>query len=244
MSSDQRRNLADYRLKLYAGFMSNHDFLWFSSLEISKVAATIPIIHSYALSYAINGFSYGICTRNFPTYDSDISQMLANGAYATPATPRNRVRSTRFTQNALDSMTLMTAAPNGKNSPSLGFRIVLNPAVEWDAGFSFYLFADSNFRPPAVVRLGKKGCPVRFSWEELPSPVAVFSKTATQPTHALNPLDIAGQVVSCEPVSIPPHMLFKESEIRQDWFVFAGKHKVHVPKRIFERKMQMAGAEA
>jgi hypothetical protein len=120
----------------------------------------------------------------------------------------------------------------------------LNPAIELNSGFSFYLFADAGFAPPAVVRLGKKGCPVRFRWEELQSPVAKFQEDVTQTTHAVNPLDIAGKIASCEPVAIPPHLLFKEAEITQDWFVFAGKHRVHVPQRIFARQLYPAEQQA
>lgn len=222
-------------IRLYAGRFYNHDYLWFSSFEISKTAATSPLIHNYALSYAISGYSYGIYIGSTPRYNEDLASMPA---YATPARPLGPVSRTRFTQNAVNSRSLRTDdAPRGSNSPSLGWRLVLDPlwrsvgAFEVSQGFSFYLFARDGFRPPSVVRLGKKGCPIRFEWEEISPAVAVYTSEATCPTHAVNPLDVQGEIVSYDPLPIPPHLIFRVAEIRNDWFVFSRNAIVHVPRR-------------
>jgi CRISPR-associated protein Csc1 len=232
---DGRLDLKAQGLRLYAGRFYNHDYLWFSSFEISKTAATLPLIHNYALSYAISGYSYGVYAGNTPRYVEDLDAMLA---YATPARPQGTVTRTRFTQNAVNSRTLRTDdAPRGSNSPALGWRLVLDPI--WHAGsreketigFTFYLFAREPFRPPAVVRLGKKGCPIRLEWEEVAPAVATFTENAVSPTHFVNPLDVQGELVSYEPLSIPPHLILRVAEIRRDWFVFSNKHVVHIPRR-------------
>jgi hypothetical protein len=98
-------------------------------------------------------------------------------------------------------------------------------------GFSFYLFARASFRPPSVVRLGKKGCPIRLDWQEITGALALFVDNAVRPTHAVNPLDVQGEIVAYEPLPIPPHLIFRVAEIQKDWFVFAGEHIVHVPHR-------------
>jgi CRISPR-associated protein Csc1 len=223
-------------IRLYAGRFYNHDYLWFSSFEISKTAATLPLIHNYALSYALTGYSYGVYYGSTPRYDEDLRAMPA---YATPARPGGSVARTRFTQNAVNSRTLRTDdAPRGSNSPSLGWRLVLDPV--WSSagdtggqpGFSFYLFGRDSFRPPAVVRLGKKSCPVRLHWEEIGPAVAVFTSEPIRPTHAVNPLDVQGAIVSYEPLAIPPHLVFRVAEVSNDWFVFSGEHRVHVPRRL------------
>ena len=48
-------------------------------------------------------------------------------------------------------------------------------------------------------------------------------------------LDISGKVISYDPISLPPHMLFRTAEITEDWFIFSGKHRVHVPGRVIEK---------
>lgn len=231
----ERLDLNAKGIRLYAGRLYNHDYLWFSSFEISKTAATLPLIHNYALSYAISGYSYGISVGSMPRYTQDIDAMPI---YATPARPQGSVARTRFTQNAVNSRTLRTDdAPRGSNSPALGWRLVLDPVwrtsvAESDMpGFVFYVFARSPFHLPAVVRLGKKGCPVRLEWLEVTPAVAILTDSAVRPTHAVNPLDIQGEIVSYDPLPIPPHLVFRSAEISKDWFIFAEQHCVHVPRR-------------
>lgn len=231
---NERIDLGSRGISLYAGHLYNHDYLWFSSFEISKTAATWPLIHNYALSYAISGYSYGIYFGSTPRYFEDLQAM---SAYVTPARPTHTVKRTRFTQNAINSRTLRTDdAPRGSNSPALGWRLVLDPVWRDQGqddlmGFSFYLFARDGFRPPSVVRLGKKGCPIRFEWEQITPAVATFSERVVCPTHAVSPLDVAGVILTYDPVAIPPHMVLRTAEIKDDWFVFSGLHVVHVSRR-------------
>jgi len=241
----EQLDLNSQGIRLNAGTLYNHDYLWFSSFEISKTAATAPLIHNYALSYAVSGYSYGVYVGNTPRYDEDLASMPA---YATPARPLGPVSRTRFTQNAVNSRSLRTDdAPRGSNSPSLGWRLVLDPVWRTNGvpgaspGFLFYLFAKNEFRPPCVVRLGKKGCPIRFDWQEISPAVAVFATHAVRPTHAVNPLDAQGEIVSYDPVAIPPHLIFRFAEIRKDWFVFSGEHVIHVMRRFVASQKSSSG---
>lgn len=81
----ERLDLNAQGIRLYAGRLYHHDFLWFSSFEISKTAATFPLIHNYALSYAVSGYSHGVYRGSTPRYAEDLNAMPA---YATPARPR------------------------------------------------------------------------------------------------------------------------------------------------------------
>jgi CRISPR-associated protein Csc1 len=233
-------DLSSQGIRLYAGRLYNHDYLWFSSFEISKTAATAPLIHNYALSFAVSGYSHALYIGNAPRYAEDLNVMPA---YTTPARPERPVARTRFTQNAVNSRSLRTDdAPRGSNSPALGWRLVLDPvwsSGETDgnpSGFGFYLFARDPFRPPAVVRLGKKSCPVRMYWKEIAPAVAILTDQPIRPTHAVNPLDVGGDILAFEPVSIPPHLIFRAAEIGSDWFVFSGEHRVHLPRRFAARQ--------
>lgn len=231
----ERLDLNAQGIRLYAGWLYNHDYLWFSSFEISKTAATLPLIHNYALSYALSGYSYGVYVGSTPRYEEDLNAMAV---YATPARPHATVGRTRFTQNAVNSRTLRTDdAPRGSNSPSIGWRLVLDPV--WrnstpridSVGFTFYLFSRRDYHPPAVVRLGKKGCPIRLEWKEISPAMAIYTTEPMRPTHAVNPLDVQGEIVSYDPLPIPPHLIFRIAEIRNDWFVFSNEHIVHVSRR-------------
>src|SRR5882724_11440479 len=95
-------HLNETGLRLYAARLYNHDYLWFSSFEISKTAGTAPAIHGYALSYAISNYAYGIYFAGGPRYEEDLGAM---SAYSTPARPVGEPSATRFTQNAINSLT-------------------------------------------------------------------------------------------------------------------------------------------
>ncbi len=230
-------DLNGHGVRLFAGRLWNHDFLWFSSFEISKVAATLPYLHNYALTYALSDFSYGISVTGVPRYDDDLTQMPL---YCTPAEARTAARA-RITQNALNDRTGRTDdGPGGRNTPDLGWRVVLSPVYATpdrpsDASFRFYCFTWDTEAPRSMARLGKKSCPVRIAWEELERPIARFVDEPVIPTHPVNPLDVGGRLLAYEPISLPPHLLLRRPEIVEDWIVQARDHRVHVPVRVMAR---------
>lgn len=237
--------LADYGVRVFFGRLYNHDYLWFSSTEISKVSTTLPVIHNYALTYALASFSYAAFWGNTPHYAEDLPQMPI---YTTPAIADYAPR-TKITYNAIDSLNLRTDLGPSVNTPNLGWRVYLDPAYErqgktrTDKGFTFYafvfvkehtaVFGDSQ--PQSVFRLGKKGAPVRVWWQEISNPLAVFREEPTRPGHIVNPLDISGQLRAFDVVSIPPHLLLRSVEIANDWFIYGGGAPVHLPKTVRER---------
>ncbi len=224
-------------ISLFKGRLFNHDYLWFSSTEIAKVSATWPVIHNYALSYALSQYSYGIYLGNTPQYDKDLARMPV---YATPAINPGATKTT-ITFNALDELTLRTDVGGKINTPNLGKRVVIDPcfiaskAAPVEEGYSFYCFTDKNYCLPSVVRLGKKGCPIRIHWRQITAPKAQFTDEIVTPAHPVNPLDISGQVVAYEPIAIPPHMLFRQAEIRSDWFINDKGEMILLPKRIRQK---------
>lgn len=231
-------SLRDVGIRLFACHLYNHDYLWFSSSEISKQSTTLPIIHNYALTYSLGDFSYGISKNASPQYDADLRHIPV---YATPALSTRWSR-TRITYNAVNSCTLRTDdAPRGVNSPDVGWRNYVDPVYPKDEreaeliGFFCYLFTFDQRVPKGVTRLGKKGAVVRVRWKEIENPLAVFCAEPVRPSHPVNPLDVNGQVITFDPISIPPHLLLRTSEVSDDWFVFNGGHRVHVPKRVMIR---------
>jgi CRISPR-associated protein Csc1 len=237
----QAIRLYEHGVRVFAGRLYNHDYLWFSSNEISKVSTTQPFLHNYALCYALSQRSYRICTGSTPKYfENPDGEFGAMPLYATPAHASN-VRRTTITFNALDDLTLTTGDSKAMNTPNLGKRVYLD--LLWErqdterpkSGYKFYVFTFDDYRLPSAFRLGKKGAPVRVRWEELPNAVAVLRDSPTQPSHVVNPLDISGHLVSYDPISIPPHLLLRIAMLERDWFVFSGAHVIHVPKRVLDR---------
>lgn len=228
-------------VRVLVGRLYNHDYLWFSSNEISKISTTQPVIHNYALCYALSNRSFGVYIGSTPKYVEDPDgEFGAMPIYATPAYTEWASHTT-ITFNALDTLTLTTGDSKTLNTPNLGKRVYLDPVWEhWDAGrpskgYQFYVFAFERYRLPGVIRIGKKGSPARIWWKDIPQPVAIFREGKQQPTHLINPLDINGKLISYDPVIIPPHLLLRFSAIAEDWWVFSEGHAIQVPKRVLAR---------
>jgi CRISPR-associated protein Csc1 len=230
-------NLEEAGYSFLEGRLYNHDSLWFSSTEIAKVSSTWPVIHNYALSYSLAQYSHGLSKGSYPHYEEDLASMPL---YTTPAICSSVTR-TAITLNAVDDLTLRTDAGGKINTPNLGKRVVVDPYFELlregrrlEGGYNFFCFVRGGYCPPSVTRLGKKGCPVRIYWRRIEFPLAFFREEAVVPVHPINPLDISGDVLSYEPIILPPHMLFRRAEICRDWFVNTDGRMVLLPKRVRE----------
>lgn len=215
----------------------NHDYLWFSSSEISKVSVTYPVIHNYALSYSLSDHSYGIYLGSTPRYEEDLVRMPL---YATPAVAEFCTKTT-ITYNAMDDRTLRTdTGPSGALTPMLGQRVYIDPVFEFNGGpaifgFRFYIFTFDGSVPRGVARIGKKRIPVRVKWEEIENPRVIYKEDEVQPTHPINPLDLTGEAMRYEIINIPPHLLLRNATVKADWFVFLKRHAIQVPKRVIGR---------
>jgi len=227
-------SLRDHGVRLFVGRVFNHDYLWFSATEISKRSETIPVLHNYALTYALGDFSYWQGPPT-PRYESDLDQIPL---YALPAASDAATR-TRLTYNAVNSRTLRTDdKPANVNAPDLGQRTYLDPVLDTQPGkgFTVYVFTFDEANPKSLFRLGKKGAALRAHWIEVDQPRAVMRDAPVEPTHPVNPLDVSGEILTYEPVMMPPHLLLRRTQIRDDWFVFAEldrtRHRIHVPRRV------------
>jgi len=223
-------------IQVFYGCLSLHDYLWFSSTEISKISTTIPVIHNYALSYALNQFSYAIFFGNTPRYEEDFKRFKC---YATPSISFGSHRET-ITYNALNDLK-QTPGQSKINTPNYGWKNVVVPNYfskeEKDNlyAFKFFVFTLNGYKLPSLIRLGKKGATCRVFWEELEKPIAKFSEKCLLPSHPINPLDVRGEVIRGGIVKIPPHSFYRVVTIKNDWFIFHSSKTVHIPKIVLER---------
>jgi len=225
-------------VRLFHGRLYNHDYLWFSSNEISRVSTTQPFLHNYALCYALARRSHRTCIGSVPKYVTDPDgEFGAMSVYATPGRAE-RVQRTAITFNAINDLSLTTGDSKTLNTPNFGKRVYLNP--QWEphdasrpqAGYECYVFVFDDYQLPGAFRLGKKGAPVRARWQEIDNPLAMFRTEAIEATHAVNPLDVGGKRVTFDIIFIPPHSIMRTGTIAEDWFVFKGPHRVHIPLRV------------
>jgi len=249
-TDDRRHNLQNAGLTLWQGRFENHDFLWFATTDLNATASTWPILHNYALTYAICQYSHAAYRGFRPSYDADLDRMRA---YALPAqnAPAGR---TSFTLNAIDEITQRTdkiVGSDGKlrdakfNTPKLGRRVCLTPTMtiparSGPAGFEVYAFGWDGFAPPSVFRLGKKGCPIRVWWEKIQDANPILDDTLFSPVHPVNPRDLLGSqadsLVAYYPAFLPPHLLYTRATLRNEWKIrLATGGWIHVPARVVRR---------
>lgn len=228
--------LEDAGVRLYAGWGMPHDYLWFSSTESAQVSTTFAILHGYALTLSLSQRSWACAPPN-PDYERDLGLC---SYYALPAAWPGAPR-VRITQNAVDDRTNRTDTGEGRNTPSLSYRVCVAPApraLQPDAGFRVFAFAfGGEGPPPGVTRLGKKGCAMRWRWSEATEATIRFSDDVVRPSHPVSPLDLshAGGAVSYQPVALPPHLLYQFAELRNEPVVQLGRETVHVPARVLRR---------
>lgn len=230
--------LANYDIRLFHAILEAHDFLWFSSYDVSTISSTEVVVHNYALTYALSRFERGVVAKQTPTYEEDLAQMPF---YATPADLLLRdnpfAGKIKQTWNALDTRTQQTQDPDFKkrNTPMIGKRVVIAPMTR----FSFYLFTFKRQYPPSTIRLGKKRVPCRVHYTEIPTPLAHYQSRTFAPTHLVNPLDVQGSVETFNPISIPPHLLLRHARLCDDYAVSYKQkrvyHTIHVPVRILQQ---------
>lgn len=253
--------LSDHGIRLWHGRLENHDFLWFATTDVNATATTWPVLHNYALTYAICQFTYAAFSGHTPRYDADFARRVrqtdwseeqADGvermpAHALPAMAPRAGR-TIFTQNAIDDLTVGTAgtvSSSGKavaargNIPKLGRRVCIAPTMRRN-GFEFFVFTWEGFRPPGAFRLGKKGCPMRARLDAVDEEKAIAHLVEDQfrPCHLVNPRDLLDQrsAVSYWPVIMLPNFLCREVTLRGEWAVVLDRGRfVHVPRRVVAR---------
>ncbi len=230
--------LADHGIRLFYAVLEPHDFLWFSSYDVSTVSSTEVVVHNYALTYALSRFERGVVTKQAPTYEEDLTQMPF---YATPADLLLRdnpfAGKVKQTWNALDTRTQQTQDPDFKkrNTPMLGTRVAIAPMTK----FFFYVFTLEGQLPPGAIRLGKKRAPCRIHYTEIDKPVARYQDHTFATSHLVNPLDVRGNVEAFNPINIPPHLLLRHARLRDDYVVTRKQdrtyHAIHVPSRVLQR---------
>ena len=206
------------------------DYLWFASFEWGREIETAPLLHGYALSFALASVERVVALGGTPNYDKDLLNL---DLYCTPATLSTRSASARqrgvFTYNSVDNPTQLTQAlriGDKANDPKFGRRHVLLPGLRFD----LVVFLRNGAVLPRVFRLGKKRSPVVVERAELLTGRAFHGDAV--PDHAVNPRDVEGHVRSCIPRPMPPHMIYERASIADDEFVRTERMIVHVPQRV------------
>jgi CRISPR-associated protein Csc1 len=226
---------------IYQCELELHDSLYFATREIGRLYETEPIIHNYALCYALglvdsqiyattvaeeDSYRY-FCQEQVPKYEQHLTPLNQQGIYVTPARAINHsaVLSTwKYANNKYH----VEMEKTQKNIPSFGRTKEIAPESE----FEFFIISDKQLKLPTWIRLGKWMSKAKLEVRELPKH-KIFEGVFTC-KHPLNPLDImfTNQVISYDVVNMPPVSLIRNVHMRGRYYQFQGNTDIILPTQI------------
>jgi CRISPR-associated protein Csc1 len=211
-----------------------HDSIYFATREIGRLYETEPVIHNYALCYALglvdsevysttvaeeHSYRY-FCPEQVPKYEEHLTPLNKQGIYVTPARSISHATVLNTWKYANNNYHVEMEKTQ-KNIPSFGRAKEIAP----ESIFEFFVVSQKELKFPKWIRLGKWMSKAEITVEKLPQP-----KTKTDVflcTHPLNPLDVmfTNQVISYDVVNMPPVSLIQNVQMRGQYYYFDEKIK-------------------
>ena len=217
---------------VYRCTLELHDNLYYATREIGRLYETEPVLHNYALCYAlglIDSETYStalpkeqsyryFCSEQVPMYEAHLTPLNQQGIYVTPARAV-RHASVLNTWKYADNRYHVEMEKTKKNIPSFGRAKEIAP----ESLFEFYVIANQALTLPRWIRLGKWMSKAKVTVKELPQPKYHASKAFSFP-YLLNPLDImfSNQILSYDTVNMPPVSLIRNVQMVGAHYSFSG----------------------
>ena len=212
-----------------------HDSVYYATREIGRLYETEPVIHNYALCYALglvdsdryatrvpeeHSYRY-FCPEQVPKYEEHLTPLNQQGIYITPARSLSHA-AVLNTWKYADNRYHVEMEKTQKNIPSFGRAKEIAP----ESKFEFFAISEKHLMLPKWIRLGKWMSKARV---EIMETQEVRSNTEQEFTflYPLNPLDVmfSHQVIRYDVINMPPVSLIQNARIRGKSYEF-GNQKV------------------
>lgn len=214
---------------IYRCELELHDSLYFATREIGRLYETEPILHNYALCYALglvdsethsttvveeHSYRY-FCPEQVPQYEEHLIPLNQQGIYVTPARAVSHA-AVLNTWKYADNRYHVEMQKTQKNIPSFGRAKEIAP----ESIFECFIISQKPLVLPKWIRLGKWMSKAEVRVEELPKPTR-GEGTFTFP-YSLNPVDVmfTHQVLSYDVVNMPPVSLIRNVTMRGQYYSF------------------------
>lgn len=212
-----------------------HDSVYYATREIGRLYETEPVIHNYALCYALglvdsdryatrvpeeHSYRY-FCPEQVPKYEEHLTPLNQQGIYITPA--RSLSHATVLnTWKYADNRYHVEMEKTQKNIPSFGRAKEIAP----ESKFEFFAISEKPLMLPKWVRLGKWMSKPEVKIVETQEVRSNNEQEFTFP-YPLNPLDVmlSHQVIRYDVINMPPVSLVQNVRIRGQSYEF-GNQKV------------------
>ncbi len=217
---------------VYRCTLELHDNLYYATREIGRLYETEPVLHNYALCYALGlvdsdrhatavadeqAYRY-FCEEQVPLYEAHLTPLNQQGIYVTPARAV-RHATVLNTWKYADNRYHVEMQKTQKNIPSFGRAKEIAP----ESQFEFFAIASQPLTLPRWIRLGKWMSKAELTVKELPKPQHNSADEFTFP-YLLNPLDImfSNRVLSYDTVNMPPVSLIRNVRMEGKHYSFPG----------------------
>jgi CRISPR-associated protein Csc1 len=203
---------------IYRCTIELHDHLYYATREIGRLYETEPILHNYALCYALglvdsdryatrapeaHEYRY-FCPEQVPQYEEHLTPLNQQGIYVTPARSVNHA-AVLHTWKYANNHYHVEMEKTQKNIPSFGRA----KEIAAESQFECFVISTPTIALPRWIRLGK--------WlskaEVTLSPPLEFKHHTSDfiCEHPLNPLDVmfTHQVISYDTLNMPPVSLIR-----------------------------------
>ncbi|MEG3895895.1 MULTISPECIES: type I-D CRISPR-associated protein Cas5/Csc1 [unclassified Microcoleus] len=208
-----------------------HDSLYFATREIGRLYETEPVIHNYALCYALglvdseiysttvseeHSYRY-FCPEQVPKYEPHLTALNQQGIYVTPGRSISH-SSTLNTWKYANNNYHVEMEKTQKNIPGFGRTKEIAP----ESKFEFFIISEKSLKLAKWIRLGK--------WMSKAAVEIVEQKEVKRSTseanlifpYLLNPLDVmfSHQVISYDVVNMPPVSLIQNVKMLGRYYEF------------------------
>jgi CRISPR-associated protein Csc1 len=216
---------------IYRCTLELHDTLYFATREIGRLYETEPMLHNYALCYALglvdsdrhstrvseeHSYRY-FCPEQVPQYEAHLTPLNQQSIYVTPARAVHHT-AVLHTWKYANNNYHVEMEKTQKNIPSFGRAKEIAP----ESQFECFIFSEKALTLPKWIRLGKWSSKAEVTSEEL-SNSRQANGEFTFP-YPLNPLDVmfSHQVLSYDTVNMPPVSLIRNVRLRGHYYEAAG----------------------
>lgn len=224
---------------IYRCQLELQDSLYFATREIGRLYETEPILHNYALCYALglvdskeytttvaeeDSYRY-FCAEQIPKYEEHLIPLNKQKIYVTPAKSLNHT-SVLNTWKYANNNYHVEMEKTQKNIPSFGRA----KEIAAESKFEFFIISENslNFPEWKWIRLGKWMSKAQVIFEQLTS--IKTQRGLFTCTHPLNPLDImfTNQVFSYDVINMPPVSLIQNAQIQGQFYQIDNNLKIPV----------------
>lgn len=208
-----------------------HDSLYFATREIGRLYETEPVIHNYALCYALglvdseiysttvseeHSYRY-FCPEQVPKYEPHLTAINQQGIYVTPGRSISH-SSTLNTWKYANNNYHVEMEKTQKNIPSFGRTKEIAP----ESKFEFFIISEKSLKLAKWIRLGKWMSKAAVEIVEQKEVKRSPSETDFIFPYLLNPLDVmfTHQVISYDVVNMPPVSLIQNVKMLGRYYEF------------------------